>query len=217
MIITFESKESSVLSSNISYSVTIISFQCALKCPKVKFSGLFYISLSLLKVNPCNGCFDKARCKILVKLLKYLSCSLTVRLNFFKGRIFNKNINLALGRKQIRALEFLLKLGSYQWGILQLVLDEVCISQPKLCIIFCFYTSTHGSLIKQFGSLRLLLWYLEVDVFHPFYSLCLLRRGTQYILFKSCPFLHFALSDWRYRCLDVVDEIVLVSFKIVCD
>ena len=217
MIIAFESKESGVVCGDVSHSKAITPIECALECLEVKLASHFCISLPLLKVDSCNGCFDEARVYFLIKLLVDLSGSHTVGLHLLENCVLNENVNLALGRQQIRVLQFLLKLGSHQRGILELVLNEVCVSQPKLSIVFSLDARAHGSLVKQFRSSGLLLRYLEVDVFHPFPNLPFGTRIARHTLLKGQSLLNFALGDWEYGGFDVVDEVLLVSFEVVGD
>ena len=97
MVIAFEGKESSVLCGDVSHSKAVISLERTLECLEVQLTGLVYISLSLLEVDPRNRCFDEARGNFLIKLLVDLSGPKTVRLHFLKRCVLNENVDLILG------------------------------------------------------------------------------------------------------------------------
>jgi len=120
-------------------------------------------------------------CNILSQLLINLSGLLDLTLFFFKQSIFYHEVN---NLNPLTMLQLDFKLSSNQCKILQVCLYKLGIIDPELQVIIKWDQCT---LIDQFGSLDLILWYLESNVVLPglllmLNTLILLPYGVNLVL-----------------------------------
>ena len=161
VVIAFESQVSRVLNDYVDYGFDLSLLKRGRISMEVQFLHLFHIVLSLFEVDKGNQRFHIVGCYLVLDRFIDLPGLLNLCLFLFKHRILQHNIDSFLF---FAVFEPVFELGSHQLRVFQVPFNELDIVYPELCVFIQGYKRPFK---QQFGSLKHVLGYFEVDVVHP--------------------------------------------------